>query len=170
MHNLLHDTKTYSLGELAISTDQLLESWQNHRMLTRKVIDAFPQLELMTLSIGEQGPFARMAMELIDWVVPTLNGMISGEWETAEETLQDQPIRTKEQLLQLWDDTTDAINILWRQIPARRFQQWETAFDQYEGPLYQMIQRIIDKEIHHRGMAYVYLRVLGVEPPAFIQE
>lgn len=169
MHNLLHDTKTYSLGELAISTDQLLESWQNHRSLTRKVVKAFPELELMTLSIGEQGPFAKMVMEMIDWVVPTLNGMISGEWEPMDD-LPQEPIRSKEQLLQLWDDTTDAINILWRQIPTRRFQQWETAFDHYEGPLYQMVQRIIEKEIHHRGMAYVYLRVLGVEPPAFHEQ
>ena len=25
----------------------------------------------------------------------------------------------------------------------------------------------IDNEIHHRGQGYVYLRALGIEPPAF---
>jgi uncharacterized damage-inducible protein DinB len=30
-----------------------------------------------------------------------------------------------------------------------------------------MILYAIDNEIHHRGQAYVYLRVLGIEPPAF---
>jgi uncharacterized damage-inducible protein DinB len=27
----------------------------------------------------------------------------------------------------------------------------------------------LDNEIHHRGQGYVYLRELGVEPPAFYQ-
>ena len=27
----------------------------------------------------------------------------------------------------------------------------------------------IDNEIHHRGQGYVYLRALGLEPPAFYE-
>jgi len=37
----------------------------------------------------------------------------------------------------------------------------------YEAPIYNMILYWIDNEIHHRGQGYVYLRSLGIEPPAF---
>jgi uncharacterized damage-inducible protein DinB len=30
-----------------------------------------------------------------------------------------------------------------------------------------MIRYAIDNEVHHRGQGYVYLRSLGIEPPAF---
>jgi uncharacterized damage-inducible protein DinB len=28
---------------------------------------------------------------------------------------------------------------------------------------------LIDNEVHHRGQGYVYLRMLGIEPPAFYE-
>jgi uncharacterized damage-inducible protein DinB len=33
--------------------------------------------------------------------------------------------------------------------------------------MFGIFQYWIDNEIHHRGQAYVYLRALGIEPPAF---
>ncbi len=41
------------------------------------------------------------------------------------------------------------------------------AFGQYPGVLHDLILYVIDNEIHHRGQGYVYLRALGIEPPAF---
>ena len=35
-----------------ISTDALLEHWRGHRRLTRRVIEAFPEDQLFTFSIG----------------------------------------------------------------------------------------------------------------------
>ena len=43
----------------------------------------------------------------------------------------------------------------------------DKAFGQWEGPVYSFIFYWIDNEIHHSGQAYVYLRSLGIEPPAF---
>ena len=62
---------------------------------------------------------------------------------------------------------TDQMNVIWPQIPAGRFQETDTAFGQWKGTGYYFIFYFIDNEIHHRGQAYVYLRSLGVEPPAF---
>ena len=33
--------------------------------------------------------------------------------------------------------------------------------------IYGLLLYWIDNEIHHRGQGYVYLRALGIEPPAF---
>jgi uncharacterized damage-inducible protein DinB len=37
----------------------------------------------------------------------------------------------------------------------------------YPGVVHDLILYVIDNEIHHRGQGYVYLRALGIEPPAF---
>ena len=74
---------------------------------------------------------------------------------------------TKKELLALWDETTEKINELWPQIPPHRFQEVDLAFGVYKAPLRFVIFYWIDNEIHHRGQGYVYLRSLGIEPPAF---
>lgn len=168
MQNLFNSIAEDQTKEIAISPDQLLEAWQGHRRLTRRVIDAFPELDLLTFSLGRMRPFSRLATEMIDMVVPTLNGLISGEWEEVETEKDEQDyVKTKADLLQLWDDTTAAIDILWAQIPPHRFQEIELAFETFDGPLYSVLQYVIDNEIHHRGQGYVYLRVLGIDPPFF---
>jgi uncharacterized damage-inducible protein DinB len=43
----------------------------------------------------------------------------------------------------------------------------DKAFGQWESSGLNTILYGIDNEIHHRGQAYVYLRALGIEPPAF---
>ena len=43
----------------------LLEHWQGHRRLTRRVIEAFPADRLFSYSIGNMRPFGAMAMEMI---------------------------------------------------------------------------------------------------------
>ena len=50
---------------------------------------------------------------------------------------------------------------------AARFLEVDTAFGAYEGVIFGLFQYWIDNEIHHRGQGYVYLRALGIEPPAF---
>lgn len=169
MNTLYNPTGITQKNEIAINPGQLLASWLGHRRLTRRVIESFPELELLTFSLGRMRPFARLATEMIDMTVPTLNGLISGEWEFVEADKDEQEfVKTKADLLQLWDDTTAAIEMLWRQIPEGRFQESELAFDTFDGPVYQVLQYVIDNEIHHRGQGYVYLRVLGIEPPSFM--
>ena len=35
-----------------ITTEQLIDHWQGHRRITRRMIDAFPEKELFDFSIG----------------------------------------------------------------------------------------------------------------------
>jgi uncharacterized damage-inducible protein DinB len=146
-----------------MSSQQFLESWQGHRALTRRVIDAFPEDKLFSFSIGGMRPFSALAMEFIGMAVPTLNGVITGKWAQFAEA----KATTRAELLRQWDAATAEINTLWPKIPAARFQEVDTAFGQWKMPIYDLLLYIRDNEIHHRGQGYVYLRSLGIEPPPF---
>jgi uncharacterized damage-inducible protein DinB len=153
---------TTSTG-LVITPEALLQHWQGHRGLTRRVIEAFPEEELFRFSIGGMRPFSELAKEFLLMAVPSLGGIVTGDWISGG-TLQ---VRTKAELLRLWDEATDEINKLWPTIPPQRFQEVDKAFGQWEGPVYGLLLYVIDNEIHHRGQGYVYLRALGIEPPPF---
>ena len=152
---------------IVISPEQLLKHWQEHRGLTRKVIDAFPEDKLYDYAIGGMRTFAEMVMEMLGMAVPGVKGVITGDWDNPGTSFSKTAPPTKMELLALWDETTEKINTLWPQIPPHRFQEVDLAFGQYEAPLHFIIFYWIDNEIHHRGQGYVYLRSLGIEPPAF---
>ena len=153
-----------------ISPEQLLEHWQGHRRLTRRLIEIFPDDKLFTYSIGGMRPFAGFIYEFMDMAIPGLQGVVTGNWvwatPSATRDRSGHPA-TKQELLAAWDKLTEDINQLWSQIPATRFQETDKAFGQWEAPIYQSILYWIDNEIHHRGQGYVYLRSQGIEPPPF---
>ena len=151
---------------LVITSEALLLHWQGHRSLTRRLIEAFPEEQLFQFAIGGMRPFSALAMEFIGMAVPTLRGIISGEWNSAARTVEPT---TRTELLKLWDETTEKINQLWTDILPHRFQEIDTAFGQWEMPVYGLLLYVIDNEIHHRGQGYVYLRSLGIEPPPFYE-
>lgn len=66
-----------------------------------------------------------------------------------------------------WDKQTAALNSEFPGIPAERFTESMKAFGQWEMLGSQLLLYVIENEVHHRGQGYVYLRSLGVEPPAF---
>jgi len=148
-----------------LTADALLNHWQEHRRLTRKVIDAFPEDQLFHFSIGGMRPFSEMAWEFIRMAVPIVYGVSTGEWKESTET---KPT-TKAGLLHLWDDQTADLNKKFPNIPPHRFSELDTAFGAWTNPGVATIQYAIDNEIHHRGQAYVYLRALNIEPPSFWQ-
>jgi uncharacterized damage-inducible protein DinB len=150
-----------------ISPNDFLNHWQGHRSLTRKVIEAFPEDKLFNYSVGGMRPFSELALEMIHMAVPSVAGIITGEWKTFGESEAEEKPTTKTGLLQLWDESTEKLNELFPQIKIERFQEVEKAFGQYEGTNYALIFYCIDNEIHHRGQGYVYLRSLGIEPPFF---
>ncbi len=131
--------------------------------MTRRVIDAFPEDKLFTFSIGGMRPFGALAMEMLTMAVPMVRGVLTDEWATSF----DREPRPKAEILRLWDESTNELNRLFPQIPPERFLETRTAFGQYPGVVHDLILYVIDNEIHHRGQGYVYLRALGIEPPAF---
>jgi uncharacterized damage-inducible protein DinB len=150
---------------LVIPPSALLEHWQGHRRLTRRVIEAFPEDRLFNFSIGSMRPFGAMALELLSTAEPMVRGIVTGNWDQSAN----RDPRPKQEILRLWDDSTEKINALWPQIPAKRFQETMTAFGRYPGRVYELLFYVIDNEVHHRGQGYVYLRALGIEPPLFYE-
>lgn len=150
-------------AEQVIGRAALLEHWQGHRRLTRRVIEAFPEDQLFTFSIGGMRPFGEIAQELLAMAGPIAQGIATDEWGQ-----YDLPgPQSKAEILRQWDEATARINDSWARIPEGRFQQTMTAFGQYTGVAVSLLLYAIDNEIHHRGQGYVYLRALGIEPPPF---
>ena len=147
-----------------LTADKLLEHWQGHRRLTRRMIEAFPEDKLFSFSVGSMRPFAEMVIEFLKMAEPVVRGVSTGKWTGKDDFISP---RTKAELLALWDETTVAINKLWPTIPPHRFSEVDKAFGQWESTGIGTILYAIDNEIHHRGQAYVYLRALAIEPPAF---
>ena len=146
-----------------LTPQAVLDHWQGHRQLTRRVIAAFPDDKFTTFSVGGMRPFAVMAVELLRMAVPMVQGVLTGDWNEGVSVA----LRPKAEVLRLWDESTSELDALWPKIPAARFGETVKAFGQYEGRACDLIMYVIDNEIHHRGQGYVYLRALGVEPPPF---
>lgn len=96
---------------------------------------------------------------------PIAHGLATGEWPDYDAGLKDAG--TKSELLRVWDEATEKLNKIFPTIPAHRFAEVDKAFGRWENSGINTILYAIDNEIHHRGQAYVYLRTLGIEPPAF---
>lgn len=68
-----------------MTSAELLEHWQGHRRLTRRVIEAFPEKELFHYSIGGMRPFADMTRELMGLAGRGVHGIATGNWEALPE-------------------------------------------------------------------------------------
>lgn len=160
-----NEVKDFASAETVISPADLLAHFQGHRSLTRRLIEAFPEDQLFTHSIGGMRTFGDMVMELLSMAGPGIKGIATDEWKPFEEKRSRG--NSKEELIQLWDAATEEINHFWPRISAARFQEVVLAFGQYEDKAIHTIFYFIDNEIHHRGQGYVYLRSLGITPPNF---
>ena len=94
---------------------------------------------------------------------PTVAGILTDQWGKYEEAAAS----TKAEVLTQWDAITAELDAKFLEIPVERFQETKTAFGQWTMPVHDLLLYVIDNEIHHRGQGYVYLRSLGIEPPAF---
>lgn len=154
---------TAATGVKVMTAETLLQNWQGHRRLTRRVIEAFPEDKLFDYSVGGMRSFAEMAWEFINMAIPIVNGVSTGKWEKFEG----KKPSTKAGLLRVWDEQTAALDAKFPNIPPHRFSEVDTAFGQWKNTGLATIQYAIDNEIHHRGQGYAYLRALGIEPPHF---
>ena len=157
-----------AVNNTLISQAQLLNHWQGHRNISRKLIEAYPEEQMFTYAIGGMRTFAELVMEIMD-LTTGIEGMATGKWKTMDEMshVNGHKPATKAEVLQRWDNMTAEINKFWGMIAPEKFQDTVMAFGAYEGTVYSTILYIIDNEIHHRAQAYVYLRSLGITPPPF---
>lgn len=127
------------------------------------MIEVFPEDKLFTFAVAGMRTFGDMALELLAMAAPMARGLATETWSS----YQMPDVKSRSELLRRWDESTAEIDELWSRIPQERFQERRTAFGQYEGPVFELMLYVIDNEVHHRGQGYVYLRALGIEPPAF---
>jgi uncharacterized damage-inducible protein DinB len=146
-----------------MTPEAFLTHWQGHRRLTRRVIEAFPEDQFFTFSVGGMRSFGTLANEMLGMAVPMVRGAVTGEWTA----YTDDQATTKTEVLRRWDDSTTQLAVLWPRIPLERFAETLTAFGQYTDTLTNLLLYVVDNEIHHRAQGYVYLRALGIEPPPF---
>jgi uncharacterized damage-inducible protein DinB len=153
-----------------ITRDEILHQWEGHRKLTRRTLEAFPEKELFTFSIGGMRPFSELIKEMLSMSEAGIEGLVTDKWYEVKESDhfgETEYAARKQYLLDRWDAVTERIAQRWPLIPEGRFQEMTLAFAQYNDKGYRLLCYFIDNEIHHRGQGYVYLRALGIEPPPF---
>lgn len=155
--------KTAEAAGRVMTKQALLDHWQGHRRLSRRVLEAFPEDRLFEFSIGGMRTYGDLAKEMLAMAAPTARGFATGEWTEYETGTE----KSKDDLLRRWDESTKEIDERWPEIPEKLLHETITAFGQFTDTAYNLLLYVIDNEIHHRGQGYVYLRALGVEPPAF---
>src|SRR5690348_8606092 len=143
-------TPTASEG-VFLTPQNLLDHWQGHRRLTRRLIEAFPEDQLFTFSVGGMRSFGALATELLRMAAPTVEGVASLNWTDFNKI---EP-GSRDEILRLWDESTEQMNRFWPQIPVERFHETMKAFGQWEGRVNDLIMYVVDNEIHHRAQGYV---------------
>lgn len=150
-----------------VTPEGFLAHWQGHRRLTRRAIEAFPEDKLFTYTAAPpMRPFGVMAWEIHQVSELTLNGLLTGEWVEPDWRQGSSTDRTK--LLSDWDGLSARLDAEFPNVDLNFFAQTHRLpwgeMTGWEAAIY-----TIDNEIHHRGQGYVYLRALGIEPPAFYE-
>ena len=148
-----------------ITHDELVKHWNGHRGLTRKLIEAFPEKEFFEYSIGGMRPAAQLIQEMIDVSGGGIREMAGGEAGSIEG--HKVTAATKAEMLAAWDKDTEELFQNLSKVGVEKFHDKILAFGMYEGTIQSTILYYMDNEIHHRAQAYVYLRSLNIEPPAF---
>lgn len=147
-----------------ISKNELLVHWLGHRNLTRQTIEKFPEEALFNYKVEGMRTFSEMIQELLGIAVPGLQEIVANKSGELNEKFN---YTTKVQLLQAWDEATPQISELFDKISEERFTEEFNLFGQYKSPIIHSIFYFIDNEIHHRAQGFVYLRLLGIQPPFF---
>lgn len=148
-----------------MTPEALLDHWQGHRRLTRRVIEAFPADQLFTFSIGGMRPFGEMVLEFLAMTAPMARGLLTGQWD--KYVLGD--VTSKNALLARWDEDSALLNDILPKVSPAKYAEQMVAFGEYPGTGYSLVMYVIDNEIHHRAQGYVYLRSLGITPPPFYE-
>lgn len=147
---------------------RLLEMMEGHRRLTLRTLDAFPEDALFRFTpCAPLRPFAELLVEVIELEASYIRGVAAGDWVFPESPA----FLTKADLLAQAERIRSRTRELWPQVTAGRLLSVEPD-PFFGGPEQSLIDRLIyalENEIHHRGQGFVYLRLLGIEPPPFYE-
>lgn len=152
-----------------LTPKSLLEMLEGNRRLTVRVIEAFPQEKLFSYVPAEPlRPFAVMVKEVLGIEDGYVRGIATGEWVTDPKYEQ---AGTKQELLAACAAVRQTTLELWPKITAERLaaEEVDPFFGSHPQTNLSRLIYALENEIHHRGQGYIYLRMLGVEPPAFYE-
>lgn len=149
-----------------LTPDTLLEHWEGHRRLTLRVLEAFPESELFAFTpAAPMRPFASMVAEIINVEKVLVTALVTGEWRFTNA----QEFTSKSALLEACHAVRAETRARWQELrPERLLEIGPVPLPKPLSPLEDFLY-MIDNEIHHRAQGYVYLRSLGIEPPAFYE-
>lgn len=152
-----------------LSKSDLLKVLEGNRRLTVRTIESFPEKELFHFSAAEgMRPFSEMIIEILGIEQAYVRGIALNKWEWEPGGIKSS---AKEELLTACQDIRSETLKLWEEITEERLSAVEKD-PFFEAPPTSHLNRILyslENEIHHRGQGFVYLRCLGIEPPAFYE-
>lgn len=155
---------TTTTSPSVLTLDALLAHWQGHRTLTRRVIEAFPEDQLFTYSIGGMRSFGEQAWEIHGVAAYNVQGLTTDDWSWNPPP--GTPPHDRAALLAAWDALTPGLGAALLAADPAWFVTPQAMAWAHMSPL-ASVQYAIDNEIHHRAQGYVSLRALGITPPAF---
>ncbi len=151
-----------------LTPSKLWEMLEGNRRLTVRVLEAFPEAELFSFTAPGMRTAADLFKEIIEIERAYFHGIATGEWVYNPETGN---VTTKQGLLEAFQTLRSQSTEWWSKATEERLLAVED--DKFWGaPPMSNLDRVIyalENEVHHRGQVYVYLRQLGIEPPAFYE-
>lgn len=141
------------------------ENWLGHRKLTRRIVEAVPEGDLFSFSVGGMRTPAELAHEILESARTVVTGVATGDFP---DYRMESPYKDRAALLTAMDEEFAALEKGLRSVTeAQLATEFSTFGGSYTGTGMEQLQYAFDNEIHHRGQLYVYLRALGVEPVPF---
>lgn len=112
--------------------------------------------------------FRELLLEILGMERWNIRGLAHEQWdyEALPEPLHTVPFK---ELLDYGRELREETTRLWASIPSEALTRMRPAPAPYipAGTAVGWLTYALENEIHHRGQGYVYLRLLGKEPPAF---
>lgn len=149
-----------------LTLEHFYTHWQGHRNLTLRTVEAFPEDKLFSYNVEPLRSFGKMMIEVLEIEINFLHGILSGDWAWKPEY---KNVSSKEELLTAFNEVAGITQKAWAALTPARLEAVETDAGGAEKSNRERVLYMIDNEIHHRGQGYVYLRLLGIEPPAFYE-
>ena len=146
-----------------VTPESMLKHWQGHRSITRKTIEMFPEEHLFTFQPAPpMRSFGALMIEVLGLIEPTVKGVQISDFSYGEFG----KITSKAALLEAWDANTITLDAGIKGISSTRWLEVVTVYGSKQS-MFGFVDYLLENEIHHRSQGYVYLRLLGLEPPFF---
>ena len=147
---------------------EFLAQWEGHRGLTLRAARAFPEDKLFTYApTAALRPFGVMLDEIARIELAYVRGLAEDKWAYDPEN---QPRATDTAgAIAFLEETRNYTRRVWGDINEETLLTVRSDpffFGSTKRP-YDWLVYCLDNEVHHRGQGYIYLRELGIEPPAF---